>query len=162
VGDSHFGIYSSLAKPELHRIDYLNRAKDISIYLLRMIDYGLQARLDLSHQRVAHALALLQRLKVINCEGGVLTIADEQALLFAKKGISPIESKLILSVLANKSLEKQVFKHASLAIFMCVCLHTKESIRKHRHEEGTTRSRPTELWRKGGYIESCLAVITEC
>ena len=65
IGDSHFGIYSSLSQSELHRIDEINGAKDISIYLMKMIDYGLQSHLDLSNQRITHCLALLQTLHVL-------------------------------------------------------------------------------------------------
>lgn len=160
MGDRHFGIYSSFAEPELQQADFLERAKDISIYLLKMIDYGLQAHLDLGHRRVVHALALLHRLQVICRNGDSYAIADEQVLSFAKQGVAPFEARLILAVLHKPSLEKNAFKHATLAIAMCVCLHTRESLRKQRAEGAA--SRPTALWRKGGYVESCLTVIAEC
>lgn len=35
-------------------------------------------------------------------------------------------------------------------------------MRKHRYEEAVLTSKPTELWRKGGYIESCLSIIADC
>jgi hypothetical protein len=72
-----------------------------------MIDYGLQEHIDLTHQRIAHALALLERLNVIKRDAGSFTIVDEQVLSYAKLGVSPIESAFILSILRNKSFEKE-------------------------------------------------------
>lgn len=55
-----------------------------------MIDYGIQAHLDLNHNRVKQALSLLERLHIIGRQGDSLCIIDEQVLSYAKKGISPI------------------------------------------------------------------------
>lgn len=55
-----------------------------------MIDYELIDFLDLKNQRVRHALAVLQRLNIINQEGKSFTIIDQQFIDFAKHGVSPI------------------------------------------------------------------------
>lgn len=55
-----------------------------------MIDYQLIDFLDLDNQRVRHALTVLQKLSIINQEGKTFAIIDQEAIKFAKNGISPI------------------------------------------------------------------------
>ena len=65
VGVSRIGRYAS-SNNKITRVNsYLDEAKYLSIYLLKMIDYDLFSYVDVSHPRVAKCIELLASQKII-------------------------------------------------------------------------------------------------
>lgn len=84
------GKYVSLMSQVVPNQHYASKPKEISAYLLKMIDFGLSKFIDKTNERTAACLELMKQLKIIIEESGEFTVADERIVEAAKKGISPI------------------------------------------------------------------------
>lgn len=59
VGAHRLGRYAFLNGPITKVPSYIDEARELSIYLLKMIDYGLFDHVDSTHPRIQQCLATL-------------------------------------------------------------------------------------------------------
>ncbi len=59
VGAHRLGRYSFINGSITKVPSYIDEAKELSIYLLKMIDYGLFDHVDTAHPRIVHCLNTL-------------------------------------------------------------------------------------------------------
>lgn len=128
-----------------------------------MIHFGLGNSLELQNQRVALCLQKLEYFGILKKEADSYTIADGRVLEACEEGINPVEAKLVLEVMEDSTLpEEQRKRIANLMIMALVVLHTEGNLRQGKQEiESAAHIKPNGIWRKSGYIESCLEIISK-
>lgn len=90
VGVSRIGRYAS-SNSRITRVNsYLDETKELSMYILKMIDYDLFSYVDVKHPRVAQCIELLSSLKIIEKNGDGYKIPDERIIEAAKQGVSAL------------------------------------------------------------------------
>lgn len=69
AGVSRIGRYTSLKHTMTKVESYVEEVKELSIYLLKMIDYGIFHLVETAHPRIAECITTLSSLKIISKEG---------------------------------------------------------------------------------------------
>jgi hypothetical protein len=87
VGVNRIGRYVLLGHGMTRVNSYIDEAKELSVYLLKMIDYGIFRHVTQSNPRISSCLATLSALKIIEKAGEGYKILDERVIEAAKHNI---------------------------------------------------------------------------
>ena len=68
----------------------------------------------------------------------------------------------MLNVLSDPALRwEQQHRLASLMVMSFVVLHTQGTLRQGKQEIESVTIKPNGIWRKSGYLESCIEILTK-
>lgn len=120
--------------------------------------FGVSDQLEFQNSRVEDCLKLMENLGLVKKEGKIVNILDQKVVEAAKEGINPIEAKIVLDILNDKSLRwEQQQRISNLLCIALVVLHNEGTLRQGKQElESVAHIKPNGIWRKSGYLESCL------
>jgi hypothetical protein len=163
VGSVRIGRYACLSNQLAANPHYVDTATELSTYILRMAQAGVADKLEFNHKRVEECISLLERLGVVKREGKFLLIVDKRVVEATKEGVNPLEAKLVLSILDDSSLRwEQQHRLASLMVMALTVFHTPGTLRQGKQElEEAAHIKPNGIWRKSGYLESCLEILSK-
>ena len=122
-----------------------------------MIDYGLSQYIDKSAVELKNCLEALQKAQIIDHSDEKYGIKDERMIELCVNGVPPLSAKLIDNVTKDESLPQEGRDRlANLMIAAISIMGTEENLK----EDKAVKTHP--VWRKGGYLESCLEIVCKC
>ncbi len=71
-----------------------------------MVALGQGDRLEISHQRVAACLKLMESMEIVRKEGERWEIGDRRVVAAAEEGVNSISAKMVLDVLDDATVKK--------------------------------------------------------
>ena len=134
VGAHRIGRYACLNYSITQVSSFIDEARELSIYLLKMIDYGLFKHIGTAHPRIKDCLSTLEALKVIRKSESGFAINDERVLEAAKRGVPATEARLIYSVLEGEGEKEERTRLANLMIMLVAVSRSEGSLRQAKQE----------------------------
>ncbi len=88
---------------------------------------------------------------------------DLRFIKYSQHGLSPIEVKMMLNIVDDAHLiDKNKQKYLNLMAMTVAILKHPGNLRKMKKEIESNHIKPYAVWRKSGYLESCLEILTKC
>ena len=164
VGVDKIGRYVCLSSKITDPPSWTADTTELSSYVVKMVDYGLEAHIPQTLPRVKQCLSLLESWGVVKREEGKIVSGNERVFELVREAhISPLDASFILKVQSDDSLSQgEKTRLLNLCMMATVVVHCEGSLRMAKQQEGSAHIKPNGIWRKSGYLESCLEILTKC